>query len=175
VKRTHQTVFRRSRAVAIGWLLASCFAAGCLVTSLVAAAQDGGASTAQDVIVARKVMMSTVEDCVNRIGAMISAGAIDLEAARAEANTVAVMLATLPHLFPTSSNQWTENATPDPVTGTMASPDIWANYPEFYQLAATAAKTASDLSRAENIDEVKRLHRALGTECDLCHSLYLKE
>jgi cytochrome c556 len=42
-------------------------------------------------------------------------------------------------------------------------------------MAASAAKTAYDMSRADNEDEVKSLHRALGITCDVCHSLYLKE
>jgi cytochrome c556 len=120
-------------------------------------------------------MMNSVEEYVNRIGSMISQRQIDLRDVHDYAETVSVMLMTLPHLFPAASNQWKETGESDPVTDTMASPDIWGDFAAFYQLAATAAKTAQDLSRANDEEQVKRLHRALGTECDLCHSLYVKE
>jgi len=60
-------------------------------------------------------------------------------------------------------------------TDTIASPDIWTDFSDFYRRAAFAAKTADEIRRAPDEDEVKRLHRALGIACDTCHSLYLKE
>jgi cytochrome c556 len=84
-------------------------------------------------------------------------------------------LTAFPHLFPPSSNQWTEGADLDPATDTIASPDIWTDFADFYKLATGTAKIADEMSRAANEDAVKSLHRALGINCDLCHSLYLKE
>jgi cytochrome c556 len=156
-------------------IAAASLVAGCLVQGGAVAAGDETTTTTQDVILARKVMMNSIEEYVNRINWMISAREINLSEARGYADTVSVMLMAFPHLFPPSSNQWKEDAERDPVTDTMASPDIWLRYPQFYEMAATASKTAYDMSRADNEEDLKSLHRALGVVCDLCHSLYLKE
>lgn len=151
------------------------FIAGFLAPVLVATAQDQSAATAKDVIWARKTLMAAIGDQADRITAMISERNIDLREAHANARNIAAMLTALPHLFPPSSNQWREGVDLDPVTDTIASPDIWTEFDEFYKLATGTAKIADELSRAKNEDEVKSLHRALGINCDLCHSLYLKE
>jgi cytochrome c556 len=155
-------------------IAAALLVAGCLVPNL-AGAVAAGDETTKDVILARKVMMNSIEEYVNRINWMISARGINLPEARRYADTASVMLMAFPHLFPPSSNQWKEDAERDPVTDTMASPDIWLRYPQFYEMAATASKTAYDMSRADNEEDLKSLHRALGVVCDLCHSLFLKE
>ena len=157
-------------AVAIAGLAASF-----LATSFVAMAQDQSAATAKDVILARKTLMNSIMDNMDRIGSMISLRKIDLHAAQEHADNISVMFMAFPHLFPPTSNQWKENAKLDPATDTIASPDVWTDFADFYQRAATAAQTAYEMSRAPNEDEVKRLNRALGIACDTCHALYLKE
>jgi cytochrome c556 len=154
---------------------AAALAAGFLALSLVAMAQDQSAATAKDVIFARKTLMNSINDDMDRIGEMISQQRFNLDAARRHANDISVMLLAFPHLFPPSSNRWKENADFDPATDTIASPDIWTNTADFQRRAAGAAKTAHEMSRADSQDEVKRLHRALWIACDTCHALYLKE
>ena len=83
-----------------------------------------------------------------------------------------VMLMAFPHLFPPSSNQWKPNADLDPGTDTFASPDVWSKFPDFYQRAAGASKTAYDMSRADKIDDFKTHARELRIICDTCHALY---
>jgi cytochrome c556 len=156
-------------------LLVVPIAAALLIAGSVALAEDASVAGAKEVILARKSLMNSMEELVNRIGSMISQRQINLPLARDDAAAVSVMLRAFPHLFPLDSNQWNENGGADPVTDTLASPDIWIDYDDFYEQAAAAARTADELSRAENEDEIKRLHRALGTRCDLCHALYLKE
>jgi len=172
VTRLDQESSARARRIAVaGAAVAAC----CLATSLLAVAQDQSAATAKDVIWARKTLMNSIMDRMDKIAAMISLGKIDLPAARSHADTMSAMFVAFPHLFPPSSNLWKENADLEPVTDTIASPEIWTNYPDFYQRAAAAAKTARDMSRADSEDEIKRLNRALGIACDTCHALYLKE
>ena len=154
----------------------ACLAIACLATTPAPAiGQDDSAGTAKDVILARKTLMNSIMDKMDWITEMISQGTIDLDKVHALADDIAVMLTAFPHLFPPNSNQWKENADIDPATDTVASPDIWIDFADFYRRSAAAAKTADDLRRADSEDEVKRLNRALGVACDTCHSLYLKE
>ena len=164
-----QRVGKRFRAV----IAVACIAACPVVASF--AAQDQNAATAKDAILARKSLMNSIMDKMDRIANMVSRGKIEMGAARENADDISVMLSAFPHLFPESSNQWKEDSDLDPATDTIASPDIWTDFAEFYRRSATAANTAFELSRAENADEVKRLYRALGVACDTCHALYLKE
>jgi cytochrome c556 len=141
----------------------------------VAVGQDQSAATPQDVILARKSLMNAIEDNSDRITRMISDQTINLSEARARANNIYALLLALPHLFPPNSNQWKEGADLDPVTDTVASPEIWTNFEDFYQMASAAAKRADEMRRAASEEEVKSLHRALGNVCDFCHAVYYKE
>ena len=166
-----QRVGKRFR---IGVVIA-CVAACPLVASFAASSQDQAAATARDAILARKGLMNSIMDKMDRIANMNSRGKVEMSAAREHADDISVMLSAFPHLFPEGSNQWKEDSDLDPAADTTASPDIWTDFPEFYRRSAMAANTAYELSRAENADEVKRLYRALGVACDTCHALYLKE
>jgi len=161
---------RRRTAVAIGCSLA----AAVLATSWMASAQDQSAATAKDVIFARKTMMSSISDNMDQIETMISTGKIDLADAHEHADTISVMFMAFPHLFPPASNQWKPNADLDPGTDTFASPDAWSKFPDFYQRAAGASKTAFDMSRADKVDELKTRAKELRVACNACHDLYLK-
>jgi cytochrome c556 len=149
-------------------------AGGLLATSFMAMAQDQSAATAKDVIFARKTMMSSISDNMDQIETMISTGKIDLADAHEHADTISVMLMAFPHLFPPASNQWKPNADLDPGTDTFASPDAWSKFPDFYQRAAAASKTAFDMSRADKVDELKTRAKELRVDCNACHELYLK-
>ena len=62
-----------------------------------------------------------------------------------------------PHMFLAATNQWKAGADRDPATDTYASPDLWANFADFYRRAATASKLAQDASTTKRLDEFKRL------------------
>src|SRR5262245_27638909 len=94
-----------------------------------------GEDTVKDIIWARKILMSAVGDQSDQIRAMISDRDIDLERARAHARTISVLLTSFPHLFPPASNQWKEGSDQDPANDTIASPDIWADFADFYKRA----------------------------------------
>jgi len=162
---------RRRMAVAIA---CAALAGGLLATSFVAMAQDQSAATAKDAIFARKTMMSSLSDNMDQIESMISTGKIDLADAHDHADTISVMLMAFPHLFPPSTNQWKPNVDRDPGTDTYASPDVWSKFPDFYQRAASASKTAYDMSRADKVDELKTRAKELRVDCNACHELYLK-
>src|SRR4029077_9395115 len=132
----------KSQSHAVRRIAAVCLAVGCLATTFVAVAEADGQMNSKVAILARTTLMNSIEDYVNRINRMISIREINLRDAHEYADNVSVMLMGFPHLFPPSSNQWKEDAErEDPVTDTMASPDIWLRYPQFYEMAATASKT----------------------------------
>jgi cytochrome c556 len=161
---------RMTRAVACV-ALAGALAA----TSFIAMAQDQSVATAKDVIFARKTLMSTASDNFDQIEAMIATGKLDIADAHEHADTISVMMMAYPHLFPPSSNQWKPNADLDPGTDTFASPDVWSKFPDFYQRAAAASKTAYDMSRADKADDLKARAKELRVMCNACHELYLKQ
>jgi cytochrome c556 len=163
---------RRRMAVAIACVG---LAGGLLATSLIAMAQDQSAAIVKDVIFARKTMMSSISDNMDQIEKMIAIGKkIDLDDGHEHADTISVMFMAFPHLFPPSSNQWKPNADLDPATDTFASPDAWSKFSDFYGRAASASKTAFDMSRADKEDEFKARAKELRVACDACHALYLK-
>jgi cytochrome c556 len=169
-----QTLLRPRQRIACAGLVVSCLAIA-LVTSialpLVSRAQD----VTSDVIAARKLLMDSIMNNMDKIQEMISERRIDLGVSRECADNIASMLAAFPHLFPPGSNQWKEDVDLDPVKDTFASPDIWTEFADFSRRSAAAANTALELRRADNEDDVKRLYRALGIACDTCHALYMKE
>jgi cytochrome c556 len=162
-------LYLRQRFACVGMVVS------CLVVSiaipLVSQAQDA----TSDVIAARKLLMDSIMNNMDKIQEMISERRIDLGVSRGCADNVSSMLVAFPHLFPPGSNQWKEDVDLDPVKDTFASPDIWTDFADFSRRAAAAANTALELRRADNEDDVKRLYRALGIACDTCHALYMKE
>jgi cytochrome c556 len=163
---------RRTAAVALGSV---CLAAAVLGSGLVASAQNQSAATPEDAILARKTLMDTLSDNMDQIEAMISTNKIDVPDAHDHADAISAMLMAFPHLFPPSTNQWKPDVTPDPVTGTSASPEVWTKFADFYKRANDASKTAFDISRAEKADDVKAGTAKLRTACNECHAAYMKQ
>ena len=149
--------------------------AGTLVLAAsTACAQDRSAAIAADAIIARKTMMGALSDKMDDIETAISAGKVDLDQARAAADTVSVYLMAFPHLFPPATNQWKPGGDRDPATDTFASPDVWTQFADFYQQATAAAKSAYVASRAQSEAELKTAIEQLRLQCNACHTAYLK-
>jgi cytochrome c556 len=159
-----------ARAGTVTALLAAVVAA-----SFAAIAQDQRAATTEDVIFARKALKDAICDRMAEIERMIAFGRIDLDNVHAQADAISVMLMAFPHLFPASSNLWKPDTDQDPVTATLASPELWTQFPDFYRQAVAASKTALELSRADKIDDAKSRARELRIACDACHALYLED
>jgi cytochrome c556 len=157
------------------WLLIAI--AGLLGFGVVASAetQDLSATTTKDVIFARKTLMSSLSDTMDKIEAMIQADKINLSEGQDEANSISVMLMAFPHLFPPASNQWKPNSDLDPATDTFASPDVWTKYSDFYRRASAASKAAYDAHSAGNVSEFKAAIAELRSGCNSCHELFLKQ
>lgn len=170
-----QRISPHPRARAALAIVCAGLTAGLLAIDLAPSAQDRSATPDKDVIFARKTLKDAVCDKMAKIERMISLGRIDLDDVHAQADAISVMLMAFPHLFPPSSNQWRPDTDQAPETATLASPDLWTQFPDFYRQAAAAAKTAFDLSRADKIDDVKTRSRELRIACDTCHALYLED
>jgi cytochrome c556 len=63
----------------------------------------------------------------------------------------------------------------DPATDTFASPDLWANFADFYQRATDASKLAFAASRAERADQFRASIAQLRAACNGCHAAYQKK
>jgi cytochrome c556 len=79
-----------------------------------------------------------------------------------------------PHLFPPSTNQWKDGTQRDAAVDTYASPELWRQYPDFYERANAASKTAFDASRAPNRAGFQARIAELRAACDGCHAAYQK-
>jgi len=137
-------------------------------------AQDQSAATAGDAIIARKTVMGALSEKMDDIETAISAGKVDLDQARAAADTISIYLMAFPHLFPPATNQWKPGADKDPATDTFASPDVWTHFADFYKLSTAASKFAFDASRSQSEAELKAAIGKLRTQCNACHTAYLK-
>jgi cytochrome c556 len=149
-------------------------AAALSAVSLAAPAQEGTAPM-QDAIFARKTLKDAVCDRMMNIERMIGTGQIDIDVVHTQADAISALLLAFPHLFPPASNRWKPNAEGAPETLTLASPDLWTNFPDFYRQAVGAARSAFELSRADKADDAKARARELRIACDTCHALYLED
>ena len=138
-------------------------------------AQDQSAATPKATIFARKILMDTIDHNMDALEEMVRSGEpIDFADSSEHADTISVMLMAFPHLFPPSTNQWRPNAERDPGRDTIASPDVWTNFADFYQQAAAASKIAYAASKAKQDGDFKKSMASLRTACDSCHAVYLK-
>ncbi len=149
--------------------------AGVFASSFTALGQDGTLPPPKDTIFARKILMGAIDMNMDEIETMLAPGG-KFEPAEAveHSDTISIMLMSFPHLFPPSTNQWQPGADRDPALDTVASPDLWRNFADFYQRAQTASKIALDATRAKNGNEFKGLIVQLRAACNGCHAAYMK-
>jgi cytochrome c556 len=149
--------------------------AGVLASSFAALGQDGASPPPKDTIFARKILMGAIDMNMDEIETMLAPGG-KFEPAEAveHSDTISIMLMSFPHLFPPNTNQWQAGADRDPALDTVASPDLWRNFADFYQRAQTASKLALDATKAKNGNEFKGLIIQLRAACNGCHAAYMK-
>jgi cytochrome c556 len=160
---------RVSRAVAAAAIVASTVA----MFADVARAQELPA--AKDTIFARKILMGAIDMNMDEIETMLAPeGKLDLAEGQEHSETISTMLMAFPHMFPPATNQWKAGAARDPATDTFASPDLWANFADFYARATEASKIAWSASRAKRPADFRALIVQLRERCNGCHALNLK-
>jgi cytochrome c556 len=153
-------------AAAIGALLIAATIAGEVVS-----AQERGGTSPQDAILARKALMDAMEDRFNPMERAAQEGTVDLDAARQDADAIAVMLTAFPHLFPPASKP---AASDDPVKETLASAEVWTDFADFYRRAGDASRLAHRLAHSGSLDELRDTAMELRVACDSCHALYME-
>jgi cytochrome c556 len=137
--------------------------------------QEKGTTPPKDAIAARKTLMVFISDAMDKIEKMIAAGKIDVAAGTKQADQISVMLGAFPHLFPAGTNQWKPNEEPDPVTDTLAAPELWEQFPDFYSRARAASEIAFKLSRTKKEEDFRAGSQQLRAACDGCHAAYMKQ
>ena len=157
--------FRPVAALAIGVLIAAPFALG----------EEPSGPPPKDTIFARKILMGAIDMNMDAIETMLAPnGKLDAAEAQEHADTISIMLMSFPHMFPAGTNQWKAGADRDPATDTYASPEVWANFADFYRRASTASKLAQDASNTKRLDEFRGLIGQLRAACNSCHEKYMK-
>jgi len=127
---------------------------------------------AKDTIFARKILMGAIDMNMDEIETMLAPeGKLELADAQEHAETISTMLMTFPHMFPPTTNQWKPGADRDPATDTFASPEVWANFSDFYKRAAEASKVAWNASRAKHAADFRLLIKQLRDQCNSCHAI----
>jgi cytochrome c556 len=164
--------FSRRRA---GFALLAGIALVAAVGASAVSAQDQAAPPPKDTIFARKIIMDSIGANMDEIETMTSSpDKISMSEAHEHADVISVMLQAFPHLFPPATNQWKPNVERDAATDTFASPNVWANYSDFYARANDASQIALDASRAGTEAEFRTLAGKLRMACDACHASYQK-
>jgi len=165
----------RGRAAGVATLRAALAAALVLAAAAPARSQDAGATPPMDAIFARKTLMNAIDMNMEELETMLAPGGrVDAAEAREHADTISIMLMAFPHLFPAGTNLWKPNVDRDPATDTYASPELWANFADFYRRATEASKLAGDASRAERGEQFRALIAQLRVACNSCHAAYQK-
>jgi cytochrome c556 len=140
-----------------------------------ALSQDAVPSAVKDEIFARKLLMDSVDSHLDAIDWLMSTGKpLDLARAVEHADTISTMLLAFPHLFSPRTNQWRPNVKLDPAHDTFAAPEVWANFVEFYRLAAAASQIAFKASRAKREADFVAHIETLRAACESCHAIYVK-
>jgi cytochrome c556 len=151
------------------------FALAALLLASSAKAEDKAPSTLRDEIFARKILMDSIDEHLDAIDWILSAGTpIDLAKANEHADTISIMLMAFPHLFPPNTNQWRPNVKRDPARDTFAAPELWTNFADFYRQAAAASRLAFTASRAKREVDFEAQVEALRNACAACHARYMK-
>ena len=171
--RSLRQLMRLRRWIAAGAIGALCLTMG-VGTSFTALGQNQSSASANDVIFARKTLMATIARNMYPIDEMRQNGKYDLDKGRANADSISAMLMAFPHLFPATTNTWTDKGPRDPAVDTFASPTVWKAYASFYKESQAASKIAFDLSKAQNEVEFRTKARDLRLACDTCHADYQK-
>ena len=125
----------------------------------------------EDFIAARGVAMAAMEEKMQPIDSFTVGVPAQPKAIAAAALEISQTLATVPSLFPPSTNLYDPKAE-EPVT--IALPAIWKDFATFEKLAAAASASAKSLASKTDEAALKSGALALRGSCDACHALFLR-
>ena len=130
-----------------------------------------GITNPQDVIVARRALMTEMARLMLPIDAFSAGGAPAVAEQQSAALAIARMLVDMPQLFPPATDLYDANSA-TPVT--LALPAVWQDFGTFSALAANAVDTARKLASANDPAELRTGALALRAACDACHAPFLR-
>jgi cytochrome c556 len=129
-----------------------------------------GLTRPSEVISARQVLMMEIERVMRPVDTYAAGEPATPESVREAAVPVAVMLRVVPHLFPLTTNLYSD----DPATPTLALPLIWEEFESFERVAAASSSVAEALAMAPDDDALRTAAKTLRVTCDACHTRYLR-
>jgi len=127
-----------------------------------------GINHAPDVVQARQLLMSQIDEEMQPIDLVAGGKDGRLDDLKSNANRISVMLGAFPHLFPPQTKPG-----PDAFS-TAAAPEIWQDFETFYGQVDAAAKLAYEASQATAIGPFREEAKKLRAACDGCHGKYMK-
>jgi cytochrome c556 len=130
-----------------------------------------GITEPEEVIEARRVLMTAVETLMKPVDNFIVGEPADAATLRANAAAIEAMLLALPHLFPPTTNLFDPDALDPPTT---ALPTIWQRFPAFQTFAESAERAAAALAAAEDGEPLRDATARLRASCDACHAGFMK-
>jgi cytochrome c556 len=128
-----------------------------------------GISHADDLVMARQLLMDSIETAMGPIDRAASGENIDLAMLKNFAYTIYTNLSVAPHLFP-STTKPVIGADGSPTPASAASPDIWKDFDAFYDQFTESANTAYDMSQAKDNATFVIKAKDLRMDCDGCHA-----
>lgn len=138
-----------------------------------ASAEPGwtGLTEPEEVIEARRVLMTEAERLMRPVDGYIVGEPADAAVLRANAASLEALLLALPHLFPPTTNRFDPNVLDPP---TAALPTIWQRFPAFLTFAESAERAAAALRDAEDTEALRAASTRLRGMCDACHAQFMK-
>jgi len=164
-----------TKKAVIACALAAFLGIGATLSIAQGAEQEG--ARAMDIIGSRRVLMTMIGRNMDEINAMLEVGGkLDGREAGEHADTIAAMLSVFPHLFPPGTNIWSEKLQgEDPARVTLALPNVWNNYDQFYHQAQLSADIALKAAYSKNAQEFRTRAGELQAACDSCHAQFRRE
>ena len=129
-----------------------------------------GIDHAADVIQARQLLMSGIEEDMQAVDLAAGGKDLPLDELKANAYRINIMLVAFPHLFPPQ----TKPSTAPDAPSTAAAPEIWQEFDAFYGQVDAAATVALEASQATAIDQFRESAKKLRAGCDGCHGKSMK-
>lgn len=126
-----------------------------------------GAKHAEDVIMARQLIMDGIDEAMMPIDLAPDAKNPNLDELKAKAFTINSLMSAFPHLFPPQTKPAKDGPS---TTATLA---IWEDFEKFYSATQAAATTALELGQSADIKEFMERGKQLRAACDGCHAVYM--
>src|SRR5262249_3615939 len=131
------------------------------------AASLTGAKHAEDVVMARQLLMDGIDEAMMPIDLAPEAKDPNLDDLKAKAFTINSLLSAFPHLFPPQTKPSKDGPS---TTATLA---IWQDFEKFYTITQAAAAKALELGQSADMKEFMARGKELRAACDGCHAAYM--